>query len=465
MTAIMDFRWNANTFDAVYQCTCKCIVHAHVLISGHIFVHVPLPYTHPVVNVTWNTQTTCKVQIVCGCGLVAKFEIVDNDGSVTFFPVQVNQFSLIGRALIPRRQNLRAIVALLPCNWGLTGVISGRVIEQWRFQFVFPSEHLMQSVLNRGPWAYGERMLVLQRWKPDLDDSDLNIILFWVQIRGIPIQFLTRNVIYHIGDFLGYVDTINIIPEASAAVQFVRAKILWKVTNPLRLQKNYQFTHGVNTVLKFKYEQLRGFCEGCGMLTHDTGECIPNDDAHSPGNNDNDDADDDDGNQMEEEHVHIPDPMIQQPNQPNPAGAGVINGDILEDYNGVGEFSSADDSSPIPFTEEMARPIPEKIEDQVQRKRCFVDALVEDMFRESQSLQILYGSFMGYNVLAEINSEPEPTMKKARLSGEASESAEIGQEQDSLGKLQADYMGSGTPFPSLNSIDRGAVGPVTPLVP
>ncbi|CAA7056509.1 unnamed protein product [Microthlaspi erraticum] len=195
--------------------------------------------------------------------------------------VRVNQFSLIGRALIPRRQNLRAIVATLPRNWGLTGVISGRVIERRRFQFVFPSEDLMQSVLNRGPWSYGDRMLVLQQWRPEMDETDLNIIPFWVQVRGIPIQFLTRNVIYHIGDSLGHVNVIDFNPEMAAAVEFVRVKILLKE---------------------------------CGLMTHDTGECIPNeeDDAPPPDNNDDDNGDDDNVNQMEAEHVHVPDPMIQQ---------------------------------------------------------------------------------------------------------------------------------------------------------
>lgn len=113
--------------------------------------------------------------------------------------VRANQFSLMDFPLIPRRQNLWYIVTTLPRNWGLNGIISGRIIERSRFQFVFPSEELMQSVLNRGPWAFYDRMIVLQRWNPDMDMLMLNYIPFWIQIRGIPLQFLTRNVISYIG--------------------------------------------------------------------------------------------------------------------------------------------------------------------------------------------------------------------------------------------------------------------------
>ncbi|CAA7016989.1 unnamed protein product [Microthlaspi erraticum] len=224
---------------------------------------------------------------------------------------RVNQFSLIGRALIPRRQNLRAIVGTLPRNWGLTDLISGRVIERRRFQFVFPTEELMQSVLNRGPWAFNDRILVLKRWKPEMDDSDFNSIPFWVQIRGIPSQFLSRNVIFHIGDSIGHVGTIDFNPEIAAAAEFIRAKILLNVNHPLRFQKNFQFIPGVNTVIRFRYERLRGFCAACGMLTHDTGECEPQEGDDAPPHDNDDDGGSDD-NQMDEEHIHIPDPMIQQ---------------------------------------------------------------------------------------------------------------------------------------------------------
>lgn len=28
-------------------------------------------------------------------------------------------------------------------------------------------------------------------------------------------------------------------------------------------------------LLKFRYEHLRKFCDQCGMITHDSGECLP----------------------------------------------------------------------------------------------------------------------------------------------------------------------------------------------
>lgn len=86
---------------------------------------------------------------------------------------------------MPRKQNLRQIIATLPRSWGLVGFVRGRIVEQRRFLFVFPSEESLDTVLRRGSLSYADRMLVLQRWSPDFDPLSLNFIPFWIQIRGI----------------------------------------------------------------------------------------------------------------------------------------------------------------------------------------------------------------------------------------------------------------------------------------
>lgn len=114
-----------------------------------------------------------------------------------------NRFILMGRPVIPRRQNLRSVVAAMPRLWGQSGLVYGRIVEGRRFQFVFPSEESMENVLRRGPWALAKRMLVLQRWTPMMNMAMLNYIPFWIQIRGIPLQFLNQEIIAHIGRALG----------------------------------------------------------------------------------------------------------------------------------------------------------------------------------------------------------------------------------------------------------------------
>ncbi|RID40304.1 hypothetical protein BRARA_J00361 [Brassica rapa] len=220
-----------------------------------------------------------------------------------------NRFIIVGRPVMPRRQNLRAIVASMPRNWGLEGIVRGRITEGRRFQFVFPSEEAMETVIRRGPWAYADRMLVLQRWTPLMDMETLNFIPFWVQIRGIPLQFMNREVILYIARIMGQYIQMEYNEESGGRLEFVRVRLNWNVNQPLQFQRNFQFILGENTLLRFQYERLRGVCEACGLLTHDTGACVINNGGAAPdaGNDDSGDDQDDEelgAEQNEEEPVN-----------------------------------------------------------------------------------------------------------------------------------------------------------------
>ena len=211
--------------------------------------------------------------------------------------IAANRFILFGRPVMPRRQNLRSIVASMPQIWGQAGLVHGRIVEGREFQFIFPTEESMETVLRRSPWAFNDRMLLLQRWSPQL--PLLNFIPFWVQIRGIPFQFLNREVCEHIGRALAQVLDVDFDAETAARVDFVRVLLHWDINQPLKFQRYFQFTEGVNTLLRFRYERLRGFCEVCGMMTHDSGACLIQN-----GGEEQDEDDDDDVNPPPERARH-----------------------------------------------------------------------------------------------------------------------------------------------------------------
>lgn len=203
-----------------------------------------------------------------------------------------NHFILIGRPVMPRRQNIRSIIATLPHNWGHVGVY-GRMIEGRQFQFVFPSEESLEVVLRSSPWAFSDRMQILERWTPSFNLLMLNFIPFWIQIRGIPIQFKSQDIVMHIGRALGMYLDVDYIPEVAARRDYARVHINWNVDEPLQFQRHFQFTAGVNTLLRFTFERLCCLCEVCGRLTHDLGACLV---QNGNLNHDGDDEDNDGNN-------------------------------------------------------------------------------------------------------------------------------------------------------------------------
>lgn len=126
-----------------------------------------------------------------------------------------------------------------------------------------------------------------------MDMAMLNFIPFWVQIRGIPFQYMNREVIVHIARIMGQYIQMDYNEETGSRLEFVRVRLNWNVNHPLRFQRHFQFTPGVNTLLKFQYERLRGFCESCGMITHDSGACLLVNGGPEDGGGNDDDSDDD----------------------------------------------------------------------------------------------------------------------------------------------------------------------------
>ncbi|KAG2314617.1 hypothetical protein Bca52824_017739 [Brassica carinata] len=200
--------------------------------------------------------------------------------------VQANCFSIVGVLVNPQKQNMRALIGQMPRLWELSDEVVGRIVEPRKFQFVFRSEEALNLVLRRGPWSFSEWML------------DLKIIPFWVQIRGIPSQFLNRRMVEFIADIIGHVRDIE-FDEVANLTDFVRAKIDWNIDHPLKFQRNFQFSPNENTTLKFRYEKLWNFCVKCGMLSHEFKDCPQNDpeddipdppvDPHDPENNGDED--------------------------------------------------------------------------------------------------------------------------------------------------------------------------------
>lgn len=84
----------------------------------------------------------------------------------------------------------------MPRLWDLDSSTTGRIIGQ----FLFQSEESLNLVLRRSPWSFAEWMVTVHRWSPNLPEEAQKVIPFWIQIRGIPLQFLTRGMIEYIGE-------------------------------------------------------------------------------------------------------------------------------------------------------------------------------------------------------------------------------------------------------------------------
>ena len=84
----------------------------------------------------------------------------------------------------------------------------------------------------------------------------LNFIPFWIQVRGIPFQYMNIEVVINIARAMSQYIQVDYNEEAGGRLEFVRFRLNLDINQPLKFQHNFQFIPGVKTLLKFHYERL-----------------------------------------------------------------------------------------------------------------------------------------------------------------------------------------------------------------
>ncbi|KAG7563830.1 hypothetical protein ISN44_As10g005970 [Arabidopsis suecica] len=214
-------------------------------------------------------------------------EIINLPSELCEEAINETRFSLVAKPVNARKQNLRAMLTTLPRLWGVSEEVTGQILENRKIQFLFQSDEVMASILRRGPWSFNDWMCVTEKWNPDQSDEDLKHIAFWVQIRGIPLHFLTARMVTHIGENLGHFMETDFVGDGAILVDFVRVRLLCHIDVPLRFQRKFQFGNQA-CILKLRYEKLRNFCSVCGLITHDAADCPSGNNPPPPPEEDDD---------------------------------------------------------------------------------------------------------------------------------------------------------------------------------
>lgn len=115
---------------------------------------------------------------------------------------------------------------------------------------------------------------VVKRWPQELafEEVQLEVVLFWVQIRGVPLHLHTENNVrrlaWEIGDFIEMED----LSYARGFLR-VRVNINININNPLVTGCWLPRPNNKETWIEFRYERLQDFYYRCGRIGHVNTEC------------------------------------------------------------------------------------------------------------------------------------------------------------------------------------------------
>jgi hypothetical protein len=187
-------------------------------------------------------------------------------------------FAFIGK-LFGKPQNFNQVRATLFTSWNFAIPLSIEVLDQNKYLFIVSHENHYKNIVNQGPWNIQNSLLLLQSWSPvlSIDEVKLNLCAFWIQVHGLPLQYMTTLNAIRIGKKLGKIlELDNDNSEGLICRQFIRFKIEIDTSLPLALGF-YLDCDGDDRDDKhwiyFLYERLDDYCSSCGLIGHNSGFC------------------------------------------------------------------------------------------------------------------------------------------------------------------------------------------------
>ncbi|XP_048625180.1 uncharacterized protein LOC106427221 [Brassica napus] len=190
-----------------------------------------------------------------------------------FYSTERNILSLVGRLLNPHCQGMKDLILDMPRKWQLYDRVRGVALSKDRFQFIFKYEHDLIDILNRGVHTSNQWSLAMERWVERPPPDFLQFIEVWVQMRNIPVNHYTKAALTDLAEFAGQVIEVAFDPNKPQTNDYIRAKVKFDVSKPLRRFKTVNVPGGEVVKILYDYERLQKRCYTCQRLTHEQSSC------------------------------------------------------------------------------------------------------------------------------------------------------------------------------------------------
>lgn len=184
--------------------------------------------------------------------------------------------TLVGKILTDKSLNRGAVKHILSKAWGDPEGLQMADVGMNLFMFIFLDIEEAQGVIRKGPWYVMNKLISLQQWTSQavMKEIDFSKVQFWVQIHGLPLEYITtknaKKILNQIGEL---VEIENMFLEGQLVRQFIRARIHINVLQPFFTGCWVPRRNLSNVWVTVKYEKLQDLCFSCGIIGHDQRSC------------------------------------------------------------------------------------------------------------------------------------------------------------------------------------------------
>ncbi|KAH7527986.1 hypothetical protein FEM48_Zijuj05G0024100 [Ziziphus jujuba var. spinosa] len=125
------------------------------------------------------------------CRNAPQLELVADEANA----VCISQFRLVGKVFSDKLLRKNLVQSIIRRAWFTNDDVQVESLHPNIFLFCFKSIADRNRIWRKRPWSINGAHLALREWKPEqsFEDLDFNISTFWVQIHGLPLQFMTSS--------------------------------------------------------------------------------------------------------------------------------------------------------------------------------------------------------------------------------------------------------------------------------
>ncbi|KAB5551437.1 hypothetical protein DKX38_008748 [Salix brachista] len=188
------------------------------------------------------------------------------------FTEQAEQWSRCMVGFFPGyRMNYHAVNKIASRVWRSKGLEDVRTTASGFIIFRFKTEDQMLKIIERGPWLFGGKAIILQQWHPHFifDKSKISKLPVWVRLHGLPFPLWSRKGLSLVASMVGRPLACDEATFTSSRLDFARVCV--------ELDAKLPFVHHFNITtplsedplhIEVEYEWKPTRCPKCLRFGH-----------------------------------------------------------------------------------------------------------------------------------------------------------------------------------------------------
>ncbi|GAA0162521.1 hypothetical protein LIER_43608 [Lithospermum erythrorhizon] len=160
-------------------------------------------------------------------------------------------------------------------RWAELGEVRVHLMGKGLFVFQMESEEARQGALERGPWSFSWRPLILKPWsvRMALEKPDVDNLPVWVQYPHLPIDLWTLEALSRISSQLGKPLFADRNTSEQRRLGYARVCVEVKVESTLFEEIPIKYANGYAHYQKVHYEWVPSKCMKCKVFGHNDQQC------------------------------------------------------------------------------------------------------------------------------------------------------------------------------------------------